>query len=55
MSLLDGHVGKAVRGLVRRYITGPVMGAGAIDDSATLAVLGAPDERDLIELRSPRR
>ena len=55
MSLFDGHVGMAARGLVRCYITGPAMEAGAIDYSATLAELGAPDERDLIELRSPRR
>ena len=48
-------VGMAARGLVRCYITGPAMEAGAIDYSATLAELGAPDERDLIELRSPRR
>ena len=31
------------------------MEAGAIDNSGTLAELAAPDERDLIELRSPRR
>ena len=51
MSLFDGNVGTALRGLVRRYITGPVVEAGAIDDSATLAELGAPDERDLLDLR----
>ena len=44
-------ISMGVRGLVRRCVTGPVVEAGAIDDSATLAELGAPDERDLLELR----
>jgi hypothetical protein len=51
VSLFDGHVGTAVRGLVRRYVTGPLIEAAAIDDGATLDELGAPDERDLLELR----
>lgn len=51
MTLFDGHVGTALRGLVRRYITGPVVESAAIDDSATLAELGAHDDRDYRELR----